>query len=59
MNRGLQSGTGVDVLFLTLNIRYDIGLNDVSKPGFSLFDVPEGIQNLKYPANHNISTHKA
>jgi hypothetical protein len=21
--------------------------------------VPEGIQNLKYPANHNISTHKA
>jgi hypothetical protein len=27
--------------------------------GFSVFDVPEGIQNLRNAANHNISTHKA
>jgi hypothetical protein len=37
MNWGLQFGAGVDVLFLTLDIRYDIGLNDVSKlENFSL-----------------------
>lgn len=31
MNWGLQFGAGVDVLFLTLDVRYEIGLNDVSK----------------------------
>lgn len=31
MNWGLQFGAGVDVLFLTLDLRYEIGLNDVSK----------------------------
>jgi hypothetical protein len=37
MNWGLQFGAGVDVLFLTLDIRYEIGLNDVSKlENFSL-----------------------
>ncbi|MBK6963280.1 MAG: PorT family protein [Bacteroidales bacterium] len=37
MNWGLQFGAGVDVLFLTLDVRYEIGLNDVSKlENFSL-----------------------
>jgi len=31
MNWGLQFGAGVDVLFLTLDLRYEIGLNDVSE----------------------------
>jgi hypothetical protein len=36
-NWGLQFGAGVDVLFLTLDVRYEIGLNDVSKmENFSL-----------------------
>lgn len=34
---GLQFGAGVDVLFLTLDVRYEIGLSDVSKlENFSL-----------------------
>jgi hypothetical protein len=37
MNWGLQFGAGVDVLFLTLDVRYEIGLNDISKlENFSL-----------------------
>jgi hypothetical protein len=27
--------------------------------GYPVFDEPQGIQNLKYAANHNILTHKA
>lgn len=29
---GLQLGAGVDVLFLTLDVRYEIGLNDIYEP---------------------------
>ncbi len=36
-NWGLQFGAGADVLFLTLDLRYEIGMNDYSKlEGFSL-----------------------
>jgi len=36
-NWGLQFGAGADVLFLTLDLRYEIGMNDLSKlEGFSL-----------------------
>lgn len=29
---GFQLGTGVDVLFMTLDVRYEFGLNDIYKP---------------------------
>lgn len=36
-NWGLQFGAGVDVLFLTLDLRYEIGLNNISElSGFDL-----------------------
>lgn len=36
-NFGLQFGAGADLLFLTLDVRYEIGLNDFSKlDGFDL-----------------------
>jgi hypothetical protein len=31
---------------------------NLARMGFSVFDLPEGIRNLKYAANHNISTYK-
>lgn len=31
MKGGLQFGAGLDVLFLTLDVRHEIGLNDASK----------------------------
>jgi len=36
-NWGIQFGAGADLLFLTLDLRYEIGMNDVSKlDGFDL-----------------------
>jgi hypothetical protein len=62
---GFQFVEHILLFFEGAKVRYfgfrisDFGFQSGDKvTGFSVFDVPVGIKNLKYAANQNISTHK-